>query len=192
MQAQVSASDIACRRGDRVLFTHLSMALRHGDAAQAVGANGTGKSSLLRILAGLLRPFAGSLQVSGKRGLVDDRLALDGNVPLGHALRFWSKLDGCRDADCLDRLQLNALLDVPVRFLSTGQKKRAALARLAMSDCHVWILDEPLNGLDAQAQTEVEAMIAQHRTTGGIALVASHQPIALPDAQVITLADYAP
>ena len=125
-------------------------------------------------------------------GLVDDRLALDANLPLGKALGFYEKLDGCRDPSrSAQLLQLEALMDVPVRYLSTGQKKRAALARLLNRGCPIWLLDEPLNGLDAQASASVEALVAQHCAGGGIAVVASHQEIALPGGRTIDLAEYA-
>ena len=192
MQARLAATDLACRRGDRLLFRGLSLACAPGESVHVAGANGIGKSSLIRILAGLLRPFAGTIESEGAMGLVDERLALDANLPLRGALAFWERIDGAHDAGrAEDVLQLEPLMDVPVRFLSTGQKKRAALARLLNAAPPIWLLDEPLNGLDAQAQTVIEALIARHCEGGGIALVASHQPIALPSAQVIDLAEFA-
>ena len=193
MQARLAATDLACRRGERLLFRALSFDCAPGAALHIAGANGVGKSSLIRILAGLLRPFAGQVDSEGTMGLVDERLALDANLPLGQALAFWQALDGCRDAGrAFEVLQLEPLLDVPVRYLSTGQKKRAALARLLNRNCAIWLLDEPLNGLDTQAMKSVEALIALHCGRGGIAVVASHQPIALPDPQKIDLASFAP
>ena len=192
MQAQLTATDIACRRGERLLFRGLSLSCGPGDALHVTGANGVGKSSLLRILAGLLRPFAGEISSSGAMGLVDERLALEPHQPLGRALAFWERIDGCRDPGrALEVLQLEPLLDVPVRYLSTGQKKRAALARLLNRNCPIWLLDEPLNGLDLQAQKSVEALVALHCGGGGIAVVASHQPFALPNARTLAIADYA-
>ncbi len=182
MQAQLTAIDIACRKGERLLFKGLSMNCVSGDAVHITGANGIGKSSLIRILAGLARPFAGEVSAAGSIGLVDERLAFDMNQPLGKALAFWERLDGCRDGKRdrgQDLLQLEPLLDVPVRYLSTGQKKRAALARLLNRNCPIWLLDEPLNGLDKQAQRAVEMLVEQHCGAGGIVVVASHQQIAL-------------
>ena len=191
MQARLAAKDIACRRGDRLLFRGLSLECVSGDALHVTGANGIGKSSLLRTLAGLLRPYAGEVVREGGMGLVDERLALDANLPLGDALAFWERLDGCSEPGrALELLQLGALMDVPVRYLSTGQKKRAALARLLNRNCPIWLLDEPLNGLDNEAQAAFETLIAQHCAGGGIAVVASHQPIALPSPQVVALAEY--
>lgn len=192
MQAQLTATDIACRRGDRLLFKGLSLSCAPGDTVQVTGANGVGKSSLIRILAGLLRPFAGQVRSNGRIGLIDERLALDPSQPLGKALAFWQRLDMTRDTKrTLDFLQLEPLLDVPVCYLSTGQKKRAAFARLAGSDCPIWFLDEPLNGLDTQAQKGVEALVARHCETGGIAVVASHQEIGLRVKEAIAIEDYA-
>ena len=145
MQPRLVAKDLACRRGERLLFRGLSFACAPGDALLVAGANGIGKSSLIRMLAGLLRPLAGSVASEGAIGLVDERLALDPNLPLGQALRFWERLDNCAaPAHAHEILQLEPLLDVPVRYLSTGQKKRAALARLLNRSCPIWLLDEPL------------------------------------------------
>lgn len=190
VEARLAATDLACRRGDRVLFRGLSLALAAGQACQVAGSNGIGKSSLIRLLAGLAEPFAGAVERHGEAGLVDERPALDPHLPLGRALAFWERFDG-RPAAAVERLGLADLLDVPVRFLSTGQKKRAALARLIAQGAPVWLLDEPLNGLDVDAVRLVEAIVAEHCAAGGLAVVASHQPIALPGAQRIELRDYA-
>ena len=182
--------DLACRRGDRVLFRGLALDLAGGEALRVAGPNGTGKSSLIRILAGLLEPFAGSVVREGEAGLLDERPALDTHLPLGRALSFWERFDG-RAAEAVDALGLGALADVPVRFLSTGQKKRAALARLMAQGAPVWLLDEPLNGLDTGAVAAVEDLVAEHLAGGGLAVVASHQPIALPGGRVLDLMEFA-
>src|SRR5688572_32825118 len=97
--ARLSATDLACRRGERLLFRRLSFALRAGEALQVVGPNGTGKSSLIRILAGLLRPYSGTVECNRQAALLDERLALDGDLPLGKALGFWERIDGCSYAN---------------------------------------------------------------------------------------------
>lgn len=192
MQPRLVAKDLACRRGERLLFRGLSFACAPGDALLVAGANGIGKSSLIRMLAGLLRPLAGSVAIEGAIGLVDERLALDPNLPLGQALRFWERLDNCAaPAHAHEILQLEPLLDVPVRYLSTGQKKRAALARLLNRSCPIWLLDEPLNGLDGHAVELTEQLAAEHCAAGGIALIASHQPFSLPGMEKLALADFA-
>lgn len=196
MQAcRLTASNIACRRGDRLLFKGLSLALQSGEALQIKGANGVGKSSLLRIMAGLLRPDAGKVEREGAIGLLDERSALDPHQPLGAALSFWAELDGlgflARES-CADRLGLSHLLDVPVRYLSTGQRKRAAFSRLLGQQASLWLLDEPLNGLDSEAVQLVETLVAEHCAAGGVALIASHQPFALAGLKALDLAEFAP
>lgn len=185
LPVRLIARDIACRRGERVLFAGLSLALGSGEALHVRGPNGIGKSSLLRILAGLLPPFAGAVEREGAVALLDERPALDPLLPLGRALRFWAQFDG--GAAELAPLGLSDLLDVPVRYLSTGQKKRAALARLIGQNAPVWLLDEPLNGLDKDAVLLVEMLCAEHCADGGICVVASHQPFTLPGAQTLEL-----
>lgn len=191
MQAcHLSATDLACRRGDRLLFARLSFALAPGQALQLAGSNGIGKSSLIRILAGLFDPFAGSVARQGSAALLDERPALDPHQPLGRALQFWQAIDGAADNQAA-RLGLSDLIEVPVRYLSTGQKKRAALARLIGQQAPIWLLDEPLNGLDAKGVALVEELAAEHCREGGIAVIASHQPFALPGMSRIELRDFA-
>jgi heme exporter protein A len=186
---RITASDLACRRGDRVLFAGLALDLAGGEACQVVAPNGMGKSSLIRIVAGLLRPFAGSVERRGMAGLLDERPALDEHQPLGAALDFWHRLDS--QSAPLGQLGLADLTDVPVRYLSTGQRKRAALARLIGQQAPIWLLDEPLNGLDTRGVAMVEELVAGHVAAGGLALIASHQPFALPGLRRLDLADYA-
>ena len=191
----LSAHDLACRRGDRVLFGGLGFALAAGEALHLAGPNGIGKSSLIRILAGLLRPFAGTVEREGALALADERPALDAHLPLGRALDFWRKFDRA-DAATLDAaiatLDLRDLLDVPVRYLSTGQRKRAALARTLLAGAPVWLLDEPLNGLDSETTAAVEGLVAVHIASGGIAVIASHQPFALAGMALLELARFEP
>ncbi|MGX7951894.1 heme ABC exporter ATP-binding protein CcmA [Tsuneonella sp. HG249] len=193
MQPRLTVQDLACRRGDRVLFRGLSFDLRAGDVLHVAGANGVGKSSLLRLLAGLSRTFEGTVGLSGSVGLIDERLAMDEHLPLSAAMRFWERLDGCTDPTMpLSAMELQSLADVPVRFLSTGQRKRLAFARLLDALRDIWLLDEPLNGLDDTARAKVEALVALHCGGGGICVVASHQPMALPGgARRIELRDFA-
>lgn len=188
-ECRLTAKDLACRRGDRLLFARLSLDLAAGQALQVAGANGMGKSSLIRLLAGLMRPFAGGVERIGTLALVDEKPALDEHQPLGAALGFWSALD--RGTAPLDRLGIAGLMDVPVRYLSTGQRKRAALARLIGQQASVWLLDEPLNGLDTHGVTLVETLVEEHCAAGGIAVVASHQPFTLPGLRRLDLAEFA-
>jgi heme exporter protein A len=193
MQPALAAMDLACRRGYRLLFTQLSFSLRPGEALHVTGRNGTGKSSLLRILAGLSRPYAGKVESCGAIGLVDERAALDPDLPLQKALQYWFALDGARKRqDILATLALDEVADVPVRFLSTGQRKRAALARLAGQDAPLWLLDEPLSGLDAPSRAITERLLARHLSGGGVAVIASHQPFTAVEARVLDLEGFAP
>ncbi len=162
-----------------------------GDALHVTGSNGIGKSSLIRILAGLARPFAGSIERHGTIGLLDERPALDPHLPLGKALDFWARMDG-NSVDASEQLGLGNLMDVPVRYLSTGQKKRAALTRLIGQRAPIWLLDEPLNGLDGAAVKLVETLTANHCAAGGIALIASHQPFSLKAMHQLNLEVLAP
>ena len=189
MTIRLAATDLACRRGDRLLFRGLTLALGPGEALHVTGANGCGKSSLIRILAGLLRPFAGEVERAGSIALIDERHALDPEAPLCTGLAFWAALDG-RDATPA-AIGLEHLRDVPVRYLSTGQKKRAALARLLAQQAPIWLLDEPLNGLDSSGVALVERLVADHLAGGGLAVIASHQPLA-SDAATLALAEFAP
>lgn len=193
MQARLSATDLACRRGERVLFRGLNLSLAPGEALHVAGANGIGKTSLLRILAGLLRPFAGSVSAEGAIGLLDERPGLDPELPLRKALGFWQTLDNASTpSSALATMGLEPLLDVPLRYLSTGQRKRAAMAALLGRGVPIWLLDEPLSGLDSAAIDRVTGLIAAHVSAGGIAVIASHQPLAVPDLQVMELASHVP
>lgn len=169
------------------------MSLAPGDAIRIAGSNGIGKSSLIRILAGLLRPFEGKVERLGAAGLLDERPALDPYVTLGSALAFWQNIDGRNGEEppSLARLGLADLMDVPVGYLSTGQTKRAALARLIGQRAPIWLLDEPLNGLDTQAVSLTEKLASEHCRAGGICVIASHQPFEMADLQTLNLSDFA-
>lgn len=192
MQAcHLSVRDLACRRGDRILFHGLHFEIGSGDVLRIAGPNGVGKSSLMRICAGLLRPYNGEVSRDGTIGLLDERPALDPQLPLGEALAFWAELDGGPFShEMPETFGIGELLDIPFRYLSTGQRKRAAFARLIQQNAAIWLLDEPLNGLDGPAQNVIVGAIADHCRDGGLSVVASHQPIALPGDRTVALTDF--
>ena len=177
--------EVAVARGERVLARGLSLALGPGAAAVVTGPNGAGKSTLLRVAAGLLAPRTGRVVREGGVALLAEAAALDAERRLGDALAFWARLDGGR-VD-LDAVGLGGLGEVPVRLLSTGQRRRAGLARVLASGAGVWLLDEPANGLDADGVAMLEALIANHRAGGGVAVVATHTAVAVPGAVAIAL-----
>lgn len=181
---------VACVRGGRLIFEALDLAVEPGGAALITGPNGAGKSSLLRLAAGLLTPAAGRILREGRTAIADENTALDRPLALGHALLFWARIDG-RGPDAvrqgLEDMGIAHLENVPVRMLSTGQRKRATIARVIASGAPIWLLDEPANGLDTDSIARLETVIAAHRATGGIVLVASHQALDLPDAGSIRL-----
>ncbi len=188
----IDAQALACVRGDRLLWRDVDVRLVPGGALHVRGANGVGKTSLLRILAGLLRPWQGSVTRATRAGLVDEALALDGNDPLGRALAFWARIDGATltaVAEALGRVGMAALADVPVRWLSTGQRKRAILARLLVDDVPIWLLDEPANGLDTAGVALLEELIAAHRAAGGAVVLASHLALRLEGAMLLDLGE---
>jgi heme exporter protein A len=163
---------VALRRGGRLLFEGLDVALGPGEALQIAGPNGSGKSSLIRLAAGLLRAEQGRVERT-KLALADDGLALDRELSLKRALSFWAKsVDQAMDA-----LGLEHLADVPVRLLSSGQQKRATLARVAASEAPLWLLDEPLNALDADGADRLAALVDSHLSFGGAVIAASHQAL---------------
>jgi heme exporter protein A len=189
------AEGLACARGDRVLWRRVALSLRAGEALHVIGANGIGKSSLIRLVAGLLPAAHGTVTLAARAALVDENPALDRDLAVGRALAFWAALDGGgTDAvpAALARLGIGHLAEVPVRFLSTGQRKRAALARLIASDAPLWLLDEPGNGLDRDGLALLETLVAAHRAQGGAVLLASHLPLAMAGAAMLDLSAHRP
>ncbi len=174
------AEALSCVRGERLLFRNLTFSLQPGQAGLLTGPNGVGKSSLLRLLAGLLQPAAGSFMAPDRKSLCDDRLALDEHLPLEQALAFWAKLDGKTPDDAaaaMTRAGLDHLAEVPVRYFSTGQRQRARLARTYLADAGLWLLDEPANGLDSDSVDQLGRALQSHLDNGGIILAASHIPL---------------
>ena len=204
-QHALCGQDLECKRGGRTLFTRVGFTLRGGEWLHVRGANGAGKTSLLRILAGLARPDAGSVLWNGvalpsaadayrpalawlghRAGLKDDLSALEN-------LRLAASLDGMAvdlkaAREALAQVGLARREHLPLRLLSQGQRRRALLARVLARRARLWILDEPLAALDPSGVALVEDLLAGHLASGGSAVVTSHQPIALAAAQTLELA----
>jgi heme exporter protein A len=164
---------VTCVRGGRLLFEELDLTLSAGEALHLTGPNGSGKSSLIRQAAGLLEPVAGHIERNGDVALADEHLALDRELSLERALQFW----GGSVAPAMEAMGVAGLAQIPVRLLSTGQARKARVARVLASGAPLWLLDEPLNGLDAEGAERLAAAISVHRQHGGAVLAASHQAL---------------
>jgi len=198
---------IACVRGARLVFRALDFTLAAGEALVLTGLNGSGKSSLLRLMAGLSSPAAGHISwdrtdIAQDRQTHATRLHYVGHttgvkaaLTAGEDLAFWSAFrlqdHGPTQQRALEQFGLGSRTSFPVRFLSSGQKRRLALARLVATPAPLWLLDEPTVGLDSEGQVALEAAIADHRAAGGIAVIASHTAIALGEAaRTLNLRDF--
>ncbi len=176
---------LSCRRGRRRLFEGLDLSVAPGEAVWLRGRNGSGKTSLLRLLAGLGTPECGELAVASRVVYVGHATALHADLSAAEALSFLLARHGSHghraDAStvhaALCRVGAQAQADVPVLSLSAGQRRRIALARLAAeTEPSLWLLDEPLDALDADGAASVTALIEEHLQRGGAAIVASHHP----------------
>jgi len=191
--SSLTAENLACVRGDKRLFESLSFRVRAGQALAIEGANGAGKTSLLRLLAGFLSPAAGRVLVrtadhdsddAEERGRLVGWLGhLDGLKPqltVTEQLSFFARLYG-RQADpaALETVGLARQADLPCRYLSAGQRRRLALARLLTSQRPLWLLDEPFAALDAAGQGLVAQLMLRHCGSGGIIIAATHDPLGL-------------
>jgi heme exporter protein A len=201
MISSLIAEKLACTRGDRRVFTDLDFRVAGGEALVVEGANGVGKTSLLRLIAGFLSPAFGivTLNIDGKaitdgeeRGRHIGWLGhLDGIKPqlnVGEQLEFFARLYGVRDAvlPALARVGLSRQREFPCRYLSAGQKKRLGLARLILSGRAVWLLDEPFAALDSAGRALAAELMTAHCASGGIVIAATHDPLGL-DARSLRL-----
>lgn len=195
---------LALWRGERMLFRDLSLTLDAGRTLALEGPNGSGKTSLLRAIAGFLEPRAGSIRVRMTDGRVLDGSDTRGAAVgwLGHhdgaksqmtaleTLSFYARYYGRSDGtpgDALAAVGLARMRDLPVHYLSAGQKRRLALARLTLAPRPLWLLDEPLAALDAAGKMLAADMIAAHARAGGIVIAATHEPLGV-DCATLSLA----
>lgn len=206
MSHLIQASRLSCIRSEKFVFQNINFSAMSGDTIFLKGPNGSGKSTLLRILAGFTKPSEGSL-VSNFNMFWDlhyfsDADLIKPNLTAVEHLIYWSKLlHWSMDSNsflpfekhlenafyCLDFMQIPLLANVPCRFMSLGQKKRVALSRLLLREKSVWLLDEPIIGLDIASIRIVEKMISCHQQRGGIVFLSSHSNLKLDDAVSVHL-----
>ncbi len=198
----LAAVDLACRRGDRILFKGLQFEVKAGQVVWLRGANGRGKTSLLRLLAGLSTPEAGHVAWGGapqQLVYIAHANALKEDLTVLESLRFLARLHGRSDsvAALVDALQLFGMASrraEPVRTLSQGQRRRVALSRLALdTQPSVWILDEPFDALDTEGIARLNALLTEHARRGGSVVLTSHQALTLdqPEPVVVQLDEVA-
>lgn len=187
---KLNIDGIACVRGDKLLFQNLSLDVSNGEIVEVKGPNGIGKSSLLRLVAGLATPHAGQINLTSSDGLELDIMdhvhflshqnALKEPLSVFENLTFWHRFSeepGLLPEDALAKIALPHLADLPVGVLSAGQKRRVAFARLLVDRRPIWLLDEPTAALDSEADAKVGLLITDHVRKGGLVLAATHLPL---------------
>jgi len=198
------ARGLAAVRGDEPVFADLDFSLEQGAKLVVTGPNGSGKSTLLRVVAGLLAPSAGTVTVEG---------ADEGHLPAGYChylgpdnamkpaltldenLHFWRSFLGASKlsvGEALQEVGLDGLGHLPFAYLSTGQRRRAAIARLLVSHRPIWLLDEPTSGLDTRSQARMSELMARHAADGGIVFATTHLPLGLDNSVELRLGEHAP
>jgi heme exporter protein A len=197
----LSSENLACVRGERLIFSGIEFALGAGEVLVVTGANGSGKTSLLRIVCGLLEAAAGEIRWNGSsaRALGDDFFAelaylghhngLKDDLSATENMQVWAGVSGitvdrAAARQALARMGLAGREDLPVRWLSQGQKRRAAIARLLVAERPLWVLDEPFAGLDRASTVTVEALLQEHLAEGGMAILTTHQDLGAVAASV--------
>lgn len=196
-QLRLTVQDLGCGRGDAVVCDGLAFTLQSGQALLLRGPNGAGKSTLLLTLAGLLRPQAGSITLAGHDPETGPALhycghrnAVRARLGVRETLRFWAAINGpgglSEDA-ALAQVGLSRAAGLDAAYLSAGQQRRLALARLLVSPRPLWLLDEPTAALDAEGHGVVAALVEAHREAGGMAVIATHDPLAITGADILQL-----
>lgn len=195
---RLEANGLACVRGGREVFSGLNFAVGGGEALLVTGRNGAGKSSLLRLIGGLLRAAAGGLVLAGgdaektlpeQSHYLGHQDALKTSLTVAENLSFWTRYlgGGVSPKQALATVGLAALSDLPAAYLSAGQRRRLSLARLAAVQRPIWLLDEPTSTLDREAQDMLSGLMRQHLAGGGLIVAAAHGPIGLERAKEIQL-----
>jgi heme exporter protein A len=195
------ASNLGCARGGRQVFRDLSFAVGAGEALLVTGPNAVGKSSLLRLVAGLVRPQEGQLEFAGGDGeltvgeqahYLGHQDALKPSLSVAENLAFWADFLGggrTKGAAALAAVGLGALTHLPATYLSAGQRRRLSLARLIVVERPIWLLDEPTSALDVAGQAMLAELMRAHLAQGGLILAATHGPIGLDRTIELRLGD---
>jgi heme exporter protein A len=192
--AGVTVQGLAIDRGGWRLFENISFSARPGEHVALTGPNGAGKTSLLRAIAGFLRPSSGTINIADAGDaetqihFLGHRDGLKATLDVRAHVRFWADLlggSGAADA-ILERVGLTRVADLPARTLSAGQSRRLALARLLVAPRPVWLLDEPAAALDTNGKAFLDGLIRDHRASGGIVIAAVHETLGTP-SQTVTL-----
>ena len=195
---RLSATDVAAERGGRLVFSSLSLSVGAGEFLAVTGPNGAGKSTLLRLLAGLLRPTAGTIRLepdsdtprSQQVNYLGHLDALKPGLTVAENLSFWRRIAETPDRgvdDALEAVGLARLADTPVTYLSAGQRRRIAIARLLVANRAIWLLDEPSSGLDATSEGRLGRIVGNALAGGTIVVAASHQPLPVPATATLQL-----
>jgi heme exporter protein A len=203
LSTRLSAANLACNRGGREVFTGLAFSLAAGEALIVTGRNGSGKSSLLRMIAGLLRAAEGRIDFEGgdpelslaeQAHYLGHQDALKPSLTVRENLQFWSRYlggGGATSEAALAEVGLDQLADLPAAYLSAGQRRRLSIARLIAVKRPIWLLDEPTSALDSAAQARLAELMRAHLAEGGLILAAAHGPIGLDNARELRLGEAA-
>jgi heme exporter protein A len=198
---QLRADELACTRGGRSVFQGLNFTLAAGEAMVVTGRNGAGKSSLLRVLAGLVRIAAGRLTLDGgepnapigeQAHYLGHQDALKPSLTVSENLQFWTEFFGAGRyavAAALNAVDLSPLAGLPAAYLSAGQRRRLSIARLVGVPRPIWLLDEPTSALDAPSQKRLAELMRDHLAGGGMIVAAAHGPIGLERARELKLGE---
>lgn len=197
---RLEATDLTCVRGGREVFAGLSLSLGAGEALVVTGRNGAGKSSLLRMVAGLVRIAAGRLVLHDgdpERTLPEQlhylghQDALKPALTVQENLAFWTHYLGGKETvgPALAAVGLEAVVDLPAAYLSAGQRRRLSIARLIAVRRRIWLLDEPTAALDRAAQEQFAALMREHLAAGGMIVAAAHGPVGLEQAKELRLGE---
>lgn len=192
-EARLEANSLACERGERLVFEGVGLALKGGDILSVRGPNGSGKSTLLRLLAGFIMPVDGTVTWNGESiyseaedyrmdvGYVGHLDPVKPALTVRENIDLWTGLSGksAHVDEALTAFALDGLASLPARYLSSGQRRRLNLARLVAEKRTLWLLDEPMVGLDTASAERLQSALRAHRAAGGIAVIATHNDLSV-------------